>query len=107
VVVGQTWLRTRARVTARGAGQTLEDLRVVIAYIVLLLLPGNLHDGAVESVRMPQRVESRPAQALVGSPGPAAAPGQRGQQFSAAYCRGVRTRLALVTLAGGKQKNLA
>lgn len=52
VVVGQTRLRTRARVTAGGARQTLEDFRVVVADVLLLLLPGNLHDGAIEAIRV-------------------------------------------------------
>lgn len=103
MVVGQTWLRTRARVAAGGAGQTLKNLGIVIAYVVLLLLPGNLHDGAVESVRMPQRVESPAAEALVRSTSPAAASGQRGQQFATSYGRSLRTWLTVITLQGGKQ----
>lgn len=65
VIVGQAWLGSGAGVTAGGAWQTLEYVRIVIAYIVLMLLPGNLHDGAIEAIRMPQRIVAPLAQALI------------------------------------------
>lgn len=67
MIVGQTGLRAGAGVTARGARQTLEYIRIVIAYIVLMLLPGNLHDGAIKAIRMPQRIKAAFAQTLIGT----------------------------------------
>lgn len=67
MIVGQTGLRAGAGVTARGARQTLEYIRIVIAYIVLMLLPGNLHDGAIKAIRMPQRIKAALAQTLIGT----------------------------------------
>lgn len=103
MVVGQTRLRTGARVTAGGTGQTLEDIRVVVAYIVLLLLPGDLHDGAVEAIRVAQGVESPATEALVRAPGPAAAPAHCGQQLASTDCCTFRSRLAVIALEKVKE----
>lgn len=67
MIVGQAGLGPGAGVAAGCARQTLEYVRIVIAYIVLMLLPGNLHDGAVKAIRMPQRIKAALAQALIGA----------------------------------------
>jgi len=101
MIIGQTRLRASAAVTAGSARKTLEYIRIVIAYIVLMLLPGNFHDGAVESIWMSERVKATFAQTLVSTTRPAAAR-HSGQDLATAYCRSLCAGLSIVALESVK-----
>jgi len=97
MIVGQTGLRAGAGVTTGSTRQTLEYIRIVIAYIVLMLLPCYFHDGAIESIRMTERVKATFAQTLISTTGPAVAR-HSGQDLAAAHCRRLSARLSIVAL---------
>lgn len=67
IIVGQTWLGPRTEITAGLTLQASKDVCIITAHIFLMLLPSDLHNGAIKTVGMAHRIETAPTKALISA----------------------------------------